>query len=135
MSQKLNDTIAEVTERIGGRSAAARGEYLERTGQAERTLVAVVGDHGEQFGEAGHFTHGTTLDEREVRAPLVLYWPGTLAPRRIETPVCEADLLYPPIGRGPEAIAYTRADLSAPGTRPPLAPDTPLHPDYAGGAA
>jgi phosphogluconate dehydratase len=28
---KLNDVIAEVTERIGGRSAAARGEYLERT--------------------------------------------------------------------------------------------------------
>jgi phosphogluconate dehydratase len=30
-TQKLNDTIIEVTERIGGRSAAARGEYLERT--------------------------------------------------------------------------------------------------------
>ena len=29
--RKLNDVIAEVTERIGGRSAAARGEYLERT--------------------------------------------------------------------------------------------------------
>src|SRR5207344_1368606 len=29
--QKINDVIAEVTERIGGRSAAARGEYLERT--------------------------------------------------------------------------------------------------------
>ena len=28
---KINDVIAEVTERIGGRSAAARGEYLERT--------------------------------------------------------------------------------------------------------
>jgi phosphogluconate dehydratase len=27
----LNDVVAEVTERIGGRSAAARGEYLERT--------------------------------------------------------------------------------------------------------
>src|SRR6187431_2182919 len=30
-TQKLNDVIIEVTERIGGRSAAARGEYLERT--------------------------------------------------------------------------------------------------------
>jgi phosphogluconate dehydratase len=28
---KIHDVIAEVTERIGGRSAAARGEYLERT--------------------------------------------------------------------------------------------------------
>src|ERR1044072_1890117 len=31
MTQKLNDVVAEVTERIGGRSAASRGEYLERT--------------------------------------------------------------------------------------------------------
>ncbi|MDF3021775.1 MAG: phosphogluconate dehydratase, partial [Steroidobacteraceae bacterium] len=30
-SSKLHDVIVEVTERIGGRSAAARGEYLERT--------------------------------------------------------------------------------------------------------
>ena len=28
---KIHDVIVEVTERIGGRSAAARGEYLERT--------------------------------------------------------------------------------------------------------
>lgn len=68
-------------------------ERLEETGQAERTLLAVVADHGELFGEAGHFTHGTTLDERAVRVPLVLYWPGTLAPRRIETPVSTLDLL------------------------------------------
>jgi phosphogluconate dehydratase len=30
-TQKIHPVIAEVTERIGGRSAAARGEYLERT--------------------------------------------------------------------------------------------------------
>src|SRR5687768_7202787 len=34
---RLNDVVAEVTERIGGRSAAARGDYLERTRQ--RKLV------------------------------------------------------------------------------------------------
>src|SRR5688572_21461367 len=34
---KIHDVIAEVTERIGGRSAAARGEYLERT--RKRKLV------------------------------------------------------------------------------------------------
>src|SRR6187402_3018373 len=35
--QKIHDVIAEVTERIGGRSAATRGEYLERT--RKRKLV------------------------------------------------------------------------------------------------
>jgi len=34
---RLNDVIHEVTERIGGRSAAARGDYLERT--RKRKLV------------------------------------------------------------------------------------------------
>src|SRR5215207_3762139 len=34
-AQKLHDTIVEVTERIGGRSAAARGEYLERARRAK----------------------------------------------------------------------------------------------------
>jgi hypothetical protein len=58
-----------------------------------------------------------------------------IAPRRIESPVCEADLLYPPIGRGPEAIPYTRADLSPPRANAPLSPDAPPHPDYAGEAA
>ena len=37
MPAKLHDVIQEVTERIGGRSAAARGEYLERT--RKRKLV------------------------------------------------------------------------------------------------
>lgn len=54
-----------------------------------------------------------------------------LAPYAIETPVCEADLLYPPIGRGPEAIRYTRADLTPPSAGHPLDLDGPLHPDYA----
>lgn len=39
-----------------------------------------------------------------------------LLPGEISTPVCEADLLYPPIGQGPEAIPYTRADLSRGGS-------------------
>ena len=53
-----------------------------------------------------------------------------LAPFRIESPVLEADLLYPPIGRGPEAIAHTRGDLTGPPTGEPHGPDGPIHPDY-----
>jgi hypothetical protein len=45
--------------------------------------------------------------------------------------VCEADLLYPPIGRGPEDIAYGPADLTPPGDAAPLDPDGPLHPRFA----
>ena len=55
-----------------------------------------------------------------------------LAPLDFETPVCEADLLYPPIGRGPEAIVFTASDLGPPSAAEPLEPETPLHPRYAG---
>jgi hypothetical protein len=54
-----------------------------------------------------------------------------LAPHDFETPVCEADLLYPPIGRGPEAIRYSSADLTPPSDGTPLSLERPLHPRYA----
>jgi hypothetical protein len=67
----------------------------------------------------GYFSHPPVL--RQLR----------LAPLEVEPRVCEADLLYPPVGRGPEAIVYGPADLTPPGDPPPLDPDGPLHPRYA----
>ncbi len=54
-----------------------------------------------------------------------------LAPYAIATPVTEADLLYPPIGKGPEAIRWKRADLTPPSDGSPIPLDAPLHPAYA----
>jgi hypothetical protein len=55
-----------------------------------------------------------------------------LAPRRIESPVCEADLLFPPIGAGPEAIRWTREDLDPAGrSAEPLTADAPIDPRFA----
>ncbi len=54
-----------------------------------------------------------------------------LAPYDIPTPVTEADLLYPPIGKGRDAIRWTRADLTPPSDGQPLDLDGPLHPAYA----
>ena len=45
--------------------------------------------------------------------------------------VCEADLLYPPIGKLPADIPYTREDLTESSDREPLSLDGPLHPDFA----
>ena len=57
-----------------------------------------------------------------------------VAPYAIETPVCEADLLYPRIGAHPSTIPYTREDLSE-SDGVPIDLEAPLHPDYAGDAA
>jgi hypothetical protein len=53
-----------------------------------------------------------------------------LAPLAIESPVCEADLLYPPIGKRPCDNPLTRADLTAASDGTPLTLDRPLHPAF-----
>ena len=53
-----------------------------------------------------------------------------LAPYAIPVPVGEADLLYPPIGRGPEAIPYGPDDRTPPSDGTPLDLAGPLHPGY-----
>lgn len=54
-----------------------------------------------------------------------------LAPRAIDSPLVEADLLYPRVGQGRETIPWTEADLTPPRVPAPLGPEGPLHPDYA----
>ena len=74
-----------------------------------------------------------------LRAVLTMAWfahPPVMrqlrvAPLAIPTPVCEADLLYPPIGRSPDAIRWTPADLTPPSDGTPLDLDGPLHPGWA----
>ncbi|MAU92823.1 MAG: hypothetical protein CMJ93_01235 [Planctomycetes bacterium] len=55
------------------------------------TLMAITADHGELFGEHGHFGHGRDLFEDAVRAPLLLKH-LSLEPQRIDTTVGHVDL-------------------------------------------
>jgi len=70
------------------------GRLLDRLLQrpdADRLLVAVAADHGDQFGERGRTGHGRYVYDEEVHVPLVLRIPGA-APQRIEEPVSLIDL-------------------------------------------
>lgn len=71
----------------------------------------------------GYFSHPPVL--RALR----------LAPYAIDTPVCEADLLYPPIGGRRSDVGFTRADLTPPSDGVPLDLDGPLLAGYAEGDA
>jgi arylsulfatase A-like enzyme len=64
---------------------------LERGGVADRTLLVVVGDHGEAFYEHEQPTHGTSLHEEQVRSLLLLRAPGA-PPREIDEPVSLLDV-------------------------------------------
>ena len=66
-------------------------DELEQSPLAANTIVVVVADHGEEFGEHGNFGHGYALYEECVRVPLIVHVPG-VAPRRVEEVVPTVDL-------------------------------------------
>ena len=66
---------------------------LDKRGLASRTVVAVVGDHGEELGEHGELTHGLLVYEPSLRVPLIVRAPGALPGGWVvETPVSLVDI-------------------------------------------
>jgi len=59
---------------------------LKESGQWERTLVVVTGDHGEAFYEHGSAAHANGVHQEVIRVPLVFHAPG-LEPGREDRPV------------------------------------------------
>lgn len=55
-------------------------------------LVVVAGDHGESLGDHGESTHGVFVYESAIRVPLIVAWPGRLAPRVLGAPVRLVDV-------------------------------------------
>lgn len=66
-------------------------EALRRAPGAERTVIAVMGDHGEALGEHGELTHGVLLYEPTLRVPLIIHAPR-LKSRTVTVPVGLADI-------------------------------------------
>ena len=56
---------------------------LESSGLADRTLVVVTSDHGEEFLEHGDVLHGRTQYEEVLRVPLLFAGPGVPAGVRV----------------------------------------------------
>lgn len=65
-------------------------ESLEDEGILNETLVIIVGDHGEAFGENGFYEHGEALNEELVRVPLILV---NGKDRSVDTPVSILDIV------------------------------------------
>ncbi|RUV93442.1 DUF229 domain-containing protein [Mesorhizobium sp. M1A.F.Ca.IN.022.07.1.1] len=54
---------------------AAFGEILDslkQSGKLDSTLVVVLGDHGEAFGEHGDYVHATAIYDENVHIPLIM---------------------------------------------------------------
>jgi len=68
---------------------------LTERGLDRNTLIVVVSDHGEEFGDRGALGHGHANLHRELtHVPLIMAWPGTLpAGRAIDALVRGVDVL------------------------------------------
>jgi choline-sulfatase len=67
-------------------------DTLKATGLDDNTLIVFTGDHGEMLGERGMWFK-MCMYEWSVRVPLMVCWPGRLAPRRVAANVSLVDLL------------------------------------------
>ena len=67
-------------------------DVLEATGQADNTIVVYMSDHGEILGDHGIYLKGPYFYEPCVHVPLIVSWPGIVAPQRIASLVELADV-------------------------------------------
>jgi arylsulfatase A-like enzyme/Tfp pilus assembly protein PilF len=51
-------------------------DHLAAAGRLDRTLVVVLGDHGESLGEHGEEQHGFFIYDADIRIPLIVAGPG-----------------------------------------------------------
>jgi len=82
-------------------------EELERR-FAEEVMLVVTSDHGEELFDHGGVLHGHTLYDEMLHVPMVVRWPGQVAPRVIDEPTDTLDLhatlrrLVAPLSHEPE---------------------------------
>jgi arylsulfatase len=63
-------------------------EFLQGQGRLDDTVVVVTADHGEEFGEHGHYSHHSTLYQTLLHVPLIVKLPrgrhrGTVVDRPV----------------------------------------------------
>jgi hypothetical protein len=66
-------------------------DFLKASRALENTVVVLMADHGESFGEHGMDLHGNRPNDEQIRVPFVLWAPG-LKPSTVRTPVAILDI-------------------------------------------
>ncbi|PYU97446.1 MAG: hypothetical protein DMG10_30840 [Acidobacteria bacterium] len=85
-------------------------DALDKKSPPERTLTAVLGDHGESLSEHGEYYHGVFLYDSTLHIPWIMAGPGIPAGQHVLVPVLEgqpgdttysyAEALYPKLNMG-----------------------------------
>ena len=99
-------------------------DAVAKKSPSEKTLVVVLGDHGESLGEHGEFNHGVFLYDSTLRIPLLMAGPGvpgvkvTQQARTIDVLPTILDLMggKPPAGCQGTSLTPSFAGKSVPTT-------------------
>jgi choline-sulfatase len=105
---------------------------LDRLGVRGRTLVVVVGDHGESLGDHGEETHGMFVYESVLRVPLIVWKPGLVPAgvvvrdpvRLTDVAPTILDLVGAPGLSSNSGRSLVRAMAGEPGIPPPVYAET-----------
>jgi arylsulfatase A-like enzyme len=76
VSDEVNDIIDDYDAglRTVDREVRRIFQYLRSSGRLKNTIVAILSDHGEAFGEHGRMLHSSTVHEEMIRIPMILYY-------------------------------------------------------------
>ena len=66
---------------------------IKQDGLDSRTLIAVIGDHGESLGEHGEMTHGIFLYDSTMHVPFIMAGPGVPTGKVIDEEVRSIDVM------------------------------------------
>jgi choline-sulfatase len=80
--------VAYADEEVGKLLRVLGERHIE-----DKTLVVLLGDHGESLGEHGEYTHGVFLYDSTMRVPMIFAGPGVPAGRVIAEQVRSIDVL------------------------------------------
>lgn len=112
-------TIREADDLVGGLL-----DELVALGLDDRTLVVLVSDHGEGFGEHGSLGHSFSGHQEVIRVPIVLRGPGVPEGLSIETPVSLVDVAPTVLDwLGLSPLSVSQGISLAPGLRGEPLPD------------
>ncbi len=71
------------------------GQYLatvKELGLLDKSIIVIVGDHGEEFMEHGYLDHGATLCEHQLHVPMIIRFPKGDGARQVSDAVRTIDV-------------------------------------------
>ncbi len=79
--------VRDADQRVGSFLA-----HLRTTGLIDRTIIAVVSDHGDELMEHGSVDHGATLYQEQLHTVMMIRFPGYARRQDVTEPVRTIDL-------------------------------------------